>query len=424
MSPAAAPPRRALVLALLCAAGCAQPPPEDGPPNGRLEILGPFLDVYWQRPVPAQGEAPAGFSQVEASLDPAVCGACHPEQLAQWRSSLHAGAFSPGFSGQLVEGSLARPRPLRHCQSCHAPLEEQQPVLASGEPSPRFDASLREQGIVCASCHVREHRRFGPPRRPDRPEPVGAVAHGGFEARPEFQQARFCATCHQFFDQEGPAGKPVENLFVEWRESPQAAEGRTCQSCHMPDRAHTWHGLHDPQMVRDAVEVRLHDVRVEGGRVRSALELHNRDVGHAFPSYVTPRVLLAVWQADAGGREIADTRSEGVIGRQIDFRRRPAAEVFDTRVLPGRSFRHDYDAPLDPRAASLSAEVVVDPGHHYRGVYQRLLGRYDDAHALAKIEEALRRVERARYVLERFERPLPGAGQARGAGDAGGTPAT
>ncbi|MES9944225.1 MAG: hypothetical protein ABW080_04625 [Candidatus Thiodiazotropha sp.] len=26
--------------------------------------------------------------------------------------------------------------------------------------------------------------------------------------------------------------------------------GQTCQSCHMPDRAHLFHGIHDPDMVR------------------------------------------------------------------------------------------------------------------------------------------------------------------------------
>jgi hypothetical protein len=392
--------------------------------NAREDLLGPFLEHYWQLPVPLQGDPPAGFSAVEASLDPQVCGACHPDQLAEWRGSLHAGAFSPGFAGQLIEGALSEPGALRSCQACHAPLAEQQPVLADGTPAPGHDAALRAQGVVCAACHVRAHRHFGPPRRPDRQQPQGAVAHGGFEARAEFQQSRFCATCHQFFDQRGPAGKPVENTFVEWRRSPQAAQGRTCQSCHMPDRSHRWRGIHDAEMVRDAVDVELSGPDARDGAVQAVLVLTNRDVGHAFPSYVTPRVFLALWQVDAEGAEIEGTRVEAVIGREIDFGTRPARERFDTRVLPGESFRLDYASPRAVGGARLRAQVRVDPAHHYRGVYRRLLRRYRDPEARARIEQALRRADEAPYLLAELERPLPRGADAAARGRSPGRDST
>lgn len=419
-------------LSVLAAVACAQDAPAPDPAlpmagsmqegsgsgNDREALLGPFLSAYWRLPVEAQGEAPEDWSAAESSLDPAVCGACHPKQLAEWKTSLHAGAFSPGFAGQLVEGSLAKPRSLRSCQKCHTPLEEQLPVRADGTPSPVFDAPLRERGIVCASCHVRSHRRFGPPRRAELPAPAGAVAHGGFEAREEFGQARFCATCHQFFDREGPAGKPVENTFVEWRESFHAAEGRTCQSCHMPDRSHTWRGIHDPDTVRGAVEVTLEAEALGADALRATLAVANRGVGHAFPSYVTPRVFAAVWQADAAGREIEGTRREATIGREIDFASRPAREVFDTRVLPGEAFHLGYVEARAEGAASLRGRVRVDPAHHYRGVYRRLLRRYESPEALARIEEALARADRAPYVLAERSLPLPGEGPDRAAASA------
>ena len=378
------------------------------PPDRRSRdaILGPFLAEYWKLPVPLQGEAPESFSAAEASLDPALCRACHPSQYAEWRGSLHAGAYSPGFAGQLLEGSLATPRKLRHCQTCHAPLAEQQPVAASGEEEPRFDVGLREQGIVCASCHLRAHRRFGPPRRPELPPLAKPLPHGGFEARPEFGEARFCSTCHQFYD-EGVAGKPVQNTFVEWRESQHAAEGRTCQSCHMPDRAHSWRGIHDPEMVRNAVDVELVGSDLAGEPIRAVLVLANRGVGHAFPTYVTPRVLLAVWQVDAAREEIEGTRAEAIIGREIDFSSSPPEERFDTRVLPGASATLDYAVPRHRRATSLVGRVSVDPGHHYRAVYEGLLRTLQDSGALEQIREALRREEDTPYVLEERSLRLP-----------------
>jgi len=44
----------------------------------------------------------------------------------------------------------------------------------------------------------------------------------------------------------------------------------------------------------------------------------------------------------------------------------------------------------------------VDPDHHYRGVYERLLPQYRDSEARRMIAEALRVAEEAIYVLEEY----------------------
>ena len=369
------------------------------------ELLGGFLADYWEHlPLEPMGPAPADFNAVDRSLDPESCAACHPEQHAQWSTSLHAGAFSPGFAGQLIEGSLAAPHEVRNCQSCHNPLGEQQPWNAAGLPERVYDPELRAQGLVCAGCHVRVHRRYGPPRRSGLPVPTGAAPHGGFEARPEFEDSRFCARCHQFFDDAGVNGKPVENTYVEWQASPQAAEGRSCQSCHMPDRAHVWRGIHDAETVRAAVDVEFVQAKAPGGTLRGSLVLTNRDVGHAFPTYVTPRVYLSVFQADAEGAELDGTRSEATIGREIDFGAN--REVIDTRVLPGRTAILDYAAPRHPDATAIVARAEVDPDFHYRGVFASLLASLEDPEALSLLREAQRRATESAFVLWEATRPL------------------
>src|SRR2546422_10124044 len=60
-----------------------------------------FLDRHWRRPLAPQGPRPARYSPLEASLEPEACGTCHPAQLADWKSSLHAGSMGPGVAGQL-----------------------------------------------------------------------------------------------------------------------------------------------------------------------------------------------------------------------------------------------------------------------------------------------------------------------------------
>lgn len=376
----------------------------------RDRVLGPFLSQHWELPVPLQGDPPRGFPEAEASLDPAACGTCHPLQYQQWQTSLHAAAFSPGFAGQLIEGELAEPHALRECQTCHAPLEEQQPFSRTGLAQEAFQPELRSRGIVCVSCHVRAHRRFGPPRRTELPPVPEPVPHAGFEARPEFQISAFCSPCHQFFDDPGVEEKPVENTFAEWSASPQARSGRTCQQCHMPDRAHLWRGIHDPPTVREAIDVGL-EVGDAGSWISGALRITNRDVGHAFPTYVTPRVLVSLHQADARGSEISDTREEGVIGREIDFSVDPWQEVLDTRVLPGETVELLYERPLAVGAHELVGTVTVDPDYHYRGLFESLVETLGDPGARALVGEALRRISTSRYVLVEIRRPLgPGAG--------------
>jgi hypothetical protein len=393
-----------LALGLLLAPGIAAP-------GERALLLGEFLDRHWKTlPLAPQGAAPEEWSPAERSLDPEHCGSCHPQQLAQWRDSLHARAYSPGFSGQLVEGTLAAPDQVRACQGCHAPLGEQQAWNASLAPEPDFDPSLRDRGLVCAGCHVRAHRRFGPPRRPGMAEPGDDAPHAGFTQRTEFQQSRFCAPCHQFFDDPGPNGKPAENTFREWQASPFATAGRQCQSCHMPDRAHSWRGIHDPDFVRAAVDVELIGSSVEGERIGAGLTLRSRDVGHFFPTYVTPRVILALWQQDGQGRELDDTREELTIGRRIDFGSQPPSEVFDTRVPPRGTARLNYARPRHAQAAELVGRVTVDPDFHYRGVFETLLETLTDPGARARISEALRRTSESIFVLSEVRQPLSGPG--------------
>lgn len=359
----------------------------------REGVLGPFLTRYWSLPIPPQGPPPSSFTAPESSLEPVICGACHPLQLAQWRQSVHSRSWTPGLEGQLIEGSLSHPFEARSCHSCHAPLAEQIPFTATLEANPEFDPELRAQGLVCAGCHVRAHGRHGPARRMGAPVPPDPAPHGGFVAHREFEESRFCAECHQFFDDVGIAGKPVENTWAEWRASPQAREGRSCQSCHMPDRAHLWRGIHDADWVRRALDIELQP----RGPNASVLLIRNRDVGHAFPTYVTPRVRLEIEQEDSQGQPIAGTAVRGIIGRELDFAN--GLERSDTRILPGERMSLSYGLPRAPEARALVARVWVDPDHYYRQMYPMLLQSMRDPRARTLIERASSRIENSEYLL-------------------------
>ena len=344
-----------------------------------------FLARHWQRPLAAQGAAPEHFSPQEAALDAAACGACHPDQHRDWSASLHARAMGPGVLGQLVDMAPDAHEEHQACIRCHAPLAEQAADLSAAIAGRKND-SLHKQGNTCAACHVREHRRLGPPRRDgSAPKPEDKLPHDGWQASAAFGDSRFCASCHQFeADDFALNGKLLENTYAEWQASRHAKEGKTCQSCHMPERRHLWRGVHDAGMVKSGVTIAAAPPRVEGNAVLAGLTLVNSGTGHHFPTYVTPRVVVELFQAGADGRPLDGTRQEQVIARQVasDLSR----EIADTRIAPDAEARLDYRRPRHPRAVRLDYRVRVEPDAFYTDFYRSLL-----ASGAGKGEKMIRR---------------------------------
>src|SRR2546422_268682 len=89
---------RAWLVWALLVAGCAGAPLAA---RVTVESVEAFVARHWRAPLAPQGPPPARFTPLEASLAPEACGTCHPAQLADWRSSLHAGSMGPGVAGQL-----------------------------------------------------------------------------------------------------------------------------------------------------------------------------------------------------------------------------------------------------------------------------------------------------------------------------------
>lgn len=371
-----------------------------------------FIREHWKRPIPPQGEAPPRFTPIERSLAPAACGTCHPAQWRDWQSSLHSKSMGPGIAGQLVEMIERDPVAARSCFTCHAPLAEQVPLIRGPEglvANPDLDASLQSQGVVCASCHVRGHQRFGPPRRDgtvsDR-VPRETLPHNGLTRTAAFLRSEFCASCHQFAPGGlALSGKLIENTFEEWRASPAARRGQQCQDCHMPDRRHLWRGIHDPEMVKSGVRIRLSTARSRhrpGDGLRARLTIASTGVGHAFPTYVTPRVLVQAEMLDASGERIPGSLEERSIGRAVplDLSR----EIADTRIPAGGRFVLDYARRLPGPGVRLRVIVTVFPDHFYTEFFAALLESGAGAGA-ARIQEALEATRRSAFVI--FERDIP-----------------
>ena len=387
-------------------------------PDAAADPVEAFLASHWQRPLPAQGTPPAHFSTTEASLAPADCGQCHASQYRDWHTSLHSRTMGNGILWQ------ARALPsdqVSGCLDCHAPLAEQKALLALdlGWPSAPKAAvpgyvppDLHRQGLVCAACHVRAHVRYGPP--PTAGKPAGdtpGLPHGGYRENAAFTNSRFCGNCHQF-PAGGPSlnGKLLENTLNEWRASPYAGQGRTCQSCHMPGRRHLWRGIHDPDMVREALTGRIELSPAEDGRLRVSAQIRNSGAGHYFPTYLVPsvKVRLEAVGADGGSRR---TLAETVITRDVDVWL--TEERADTRLAPGEARVLSAELPAG-QAPDTRIELHVDvaPREHYERMFAAVLrdsAAKLDAATRRQLEAALGEARASRYSLLLEQLPLPQA---------------
>ncbi len=386
----------------------------DSAVQGKITVIDPadpgLPDGYWDAPRATDGNPPYDWSAMESNLHPEACAQCHSEQFNAWKSSLHAHAYSSGLVGQFPDMGHAGGN---DCLQCHAPLAEQlypnademlKSIQLSLQHSQGFDADaapesasgpralpLRHSGVSCAVCHVRGWKRFGPP-----PKASGAVgfqdtaAHGGFTATKQFEQSQFCASCHQFPQSAAINGKPLENTVFEWEQSDFARQGVTCQQCHMPDRKHEFRGIHDPEMVRKGLELKLSR---QGKDV--ILAITSKWIGHAFPTYVTPKVIVFAEAENRNGKVVE--RWVWEIVREVEFND-GWQETQDTRLMPGES-RKFTASQIPVEAVSVRYKVAVTPDHLYKGVYQSLLSGNLTAVARAHLQKAVSLADKNDYLL-------------------------
>ena len=316
-------------------------PPAD---ERQFRTIEAFEVGYWNRPIPHQGAS----ASANDSLHPASCGSCHALQYQDWQTALHSQAYSPGLEGQLVWWEDSDYASVEQCQVCHAPLTEQQAQIVDYQagtttPNGSYDPTLQRQGIVCAACHMRGGQGHGPPVR------------GGA--------------------------------------TPPPAEGKICQTCHMPDRRHLWRGIHDSTMTRNGVTIAFE----RSGRNQLVLRVTNTATGHQFPTYVTPKVVVVVEQLDAAGSPLPDGRTEGTIGRSVEGTATGWIELYDTRIAPDSSFQ--FQATIVPGAVSARAVITVHPDGFYDGMFASLLsGNLSDTSRVL-IAEAKRRTAASPYRI-------------------------
>ena len=193
----------------------------------------------------------------------ATCGVCHPKHYKEWSVSQHAYAqLSPIYLSlnnkinQLSNGSNGD-----FCLRCHSPIGANLGESPFASNLDRHPAS--REGITCVVCHrinknynkvsgrlalveggltapvfgptgnqgvkdvLKQPNKFRVVTKADKP---GRKMHDRASVFQPIKTPTFCGSCHDvtLFN-----GFRLEEAFSEYRTSPAAAKGITCQDCHM-----------------------------------------------------------------------------------------------------------------------------------------------------------------------------------------------
>lgn len=361
------------------------------------------VNEHWKRPINT------GSSMPVEGLYPESCAQCHRGQYEDWKGALHGKSVGPGLLAQL--SPKTDPETAVSCYSCHAPLASQSEVItgegSSGAknyvPNSSFDEKLKLSGVSCAACHVREGGVFGPTA----PAPVdvktsGKAGHASVQ-KVFFEEAEFCAACHQLDDGYELNGKLLVNTYREWKESEYGRDNIVCQGCHMPERRHLFRGIHDPEMVKGGIKFDV-ERAAAGARVKAKLRITNSGVGHYFPTYVTPLVVIKGFLTDASGNTLRGTIKKATIGRKVTLDL--SKELFDTRIPPFGSYEFDYSVKRTVKAERLVFEVRVFPDEFYNRFFENAIKSHDPAMKKTELNEAFRNTSGSSYLLFKKEIPL------------------
>jgi Cytochrome c554 and c-prime len=182
------------------------------------------------------------------------CATCHPVEYREWRTAMHSyAANSPvlvAFNAFIMKGSGGGLGVF--CVRCHSTIGVSQGEGSILPNSQRTEVAL--QSVTCMTCHG-AHTRDGQASGifhnpiPGQPQPIIYGPFYGYDEKgapnPSMRliksphpsaywgyltQSRFCGTCH---DVILPDGSRLEEAYSEWKNSPYAREGITCQKCHM-----------------------------------------------------------------------------------------------------------------------------------------------------------------------------------------------
>ncbi|TGK55308.1 cytochrome C554 and C-prime [Leptospira kanakyensis] len=165
------------------------------------------------------------------------CGNCHTEIYEEWQRSTHANALTDiQFQSELAKPSS----PKWICLNCHIPVQNQRETIITGLrngdyfrpveiPNPNFNPDMKEEGVTCATCHVRvdsqtkESYVIGGTGGTSPPHPI------------KIDRKQLLNRCYDCHNETYTLNESLVCSFQTGTELQATHSSQTCSSCHQPE---------------------------------------------------------------------------------------------------------------------------------------------------------------------------------------------
>ncbi len=319
------------------------------------------LTNSWDIAIPNQ-KIPEGL----VSLSAKSCGVCHQQHYKEWKHSTHSHAWTdPQFQAEIAKESS----PFM-CINCHIPLQNQQEFIVTGlvngdiyQPvshrNPHFDQALQQEGINCASCHVRDGAILGPTGTAKAPhKTIKDTLH---------LSENLCISCHNAVAVVTPQLACTFETGDEWKKGPYFGN-KNCKSCHMPDtirsivpgyerrksRQHYFMGSGIPKFIDKPTKM-LNGLFIEplnfkhnsktGDTLHFDVDITNKYAGHKVPTG-DPERFIIIEQSIYDKDSTLVSQRKHRIGEEWEWYPK-AKKITDNNLLPNekRSFSFEFIKP-------------------------------------------------------------------------------
>lgn len=304
----------------------------------------------------------ASKTEDSSLLSSKSCRECHVEIYDHWKNAMHSMALEdPIFQASYLEAYFNTQGEAKYnCLKCHAPA-----TLVNKDYDLKMEVT--KEGVSCDFCHSITKVNIDNKANPFDLE-LGKIKWGPLskvsspahltEASPLFKSSELCAGCHEYTNDKGVL---ILGTYSEWKRSPYASEGTTCQTCHMPlidgsivnskikssgkkqINLHAISASHSVEQLRKAVRVEIKSINQDKDFIDVEVDVTNVGSGHWVPTGIPTRKLI-LWvelktpneyytQQRVYLRQLADEQGSEVkkIG---DIFLAAARVISDTRLKP------------------------------------------------------------------------------------------
>ena len=202
-------------------------------------VLGVVVGAAWFQGSLAKDEGAPTPEKVFPSSS--KCKKCHIRAFEEYEESIVARAIVTPTFRAMLEDYAAKNKDKRYCLNCHAPQAVVFPDLADAMVKQIVTGDPTFEGVGCIQCHLIKGADPNVKGHPPVKLEPGRTVFGGYKDPLEskahdtqylelYRKSDLCLSCHTI----APIAVPEAEAVGSWKGTKAAKDGKTCQTCHMP----------------------------------------------------------------------------------------------------------------------------------------------------------------------------------------------